>query len=77
MRINLYTEEYNMKLIGNLKKQVEKVNSRDEAKDLIKNAGMMLTDDELEMVAGGIGDNNIIGDQEAVFNLWSNTFGPH
>ena len=43
-----------MKLIGNLKKQVEKANSREEAKDLIKNAGMMLTDDELEMVAGGL-----------------------
>ena len=54
-----------MKLIGNLKKQVEKAKSRDEAKDLIKSAGMMLTDDELEMVAGGIDDNNIIGDQEA------------
>ena len=42
-----------MQLIGNLKKQVEKTNSKAEAKELIKNAGMMLTDEELEMVAGG------------------------
>lgn len=42
-----------MKLIGNLKKQVEKANSREEAKELINNAGMMLTDEELEMVARG------------------------
>ena len=42
-----------MQLIGNLKKQVEKTISKAEAKELIKNAGMMLTDEELEMVAGG------------------------
>ena len=45
-----------MQLIGNLKKQVEKTNSKAEAKELIKNAGMILTDDELEMVSGGSGD---------------------
>ena len=46
-------EGYDMQLIGNLKKQVEKTNNKAEAKELIANAGMMLTDEELEMVAGG------------------------
>ena len=50
-----------MQLIGNLKKQVEKTNSKAEAKELIKNAGMMLTDEELEMVAGG-GHGNFFAD---------------
>ena len=39
-----------MKLIGNLKKQVEKAETKDENKSLIENAGMLLNDDELEKV---------------------------
>ncbi len=47
-----------MKHIGNLKKQVEKAETKDEKKSLIENAGMLLNDDELEKVAGGgYGDN--------------------
>ena len=42
-----------MKLTGNLKKQVEKAQTREEAKEAIENAGMLLEDDELDMVAGG------------------------
>ena len=42
-----------MKLTGNLKKQVEKAESKQEKKSLIENAGMLLSDDELENVAGG------------------------
>ena len=42
-----------MKLIGNLKKQVEMAESKQEKKSLIENAGMLLSDDELENVAGG------------------------
>ena len=42
-----------MKLIGNLKNQVEKANSKEEAKGIIEKAGMQLTADELEMVTGG------------------------
>ena len=42
-----------MKLIGNLKKQVEKAESKQEKKSLIEKAGMLLSDDELENVAGG------------------------
>ena len=42
-----------MKLIGNLKKQVEETNSKEEAKEIIEKAGMQLTDEELDNVAGG------------------------
>ena len=42
-----------MKLTGNLKKQVEKAETKEEMKSLIENAGMLLNDDELENVAGG------------------------
>ena len=44
-----------MKLTGNLKKQVEKAETKDEKKSLIENAGILLNDDELEMVSGGVG----------------------
>ena len=46
-----------MKLIGNLKKQVENAETKNEKKRLIEKAGMLLTDDELEHVAGG-GDSD-------------------
>ncbi len=42
-----------MKLIGKLKKQVESTNTKEEAKYFIANAGMELTDDELDNVVGG------------------------
>ena len=42
-----------MKLIGNLKKQVENAETKNEKKRLIEKAGMLLNDDELEMVSGG------------------------
>ena len=46
-----------MKLIGNLKEQVEKAETKEAAKEVIKEtieeAGMLLSDDELDMVAGG------------------------
>ena len=44
-----------MKLTGDLKNQVEKAESKEEKKKLIENAGMELTDDELDEVAGGFG----------------------
>ena len=44
-----------MKLIGNLKDQVENANSMEEAKGIIEKAGMQLTEDELNMVVGGGG----------------------
>ncbi len=42
-----------MKLTGELKKQVEKADSMDEKKRLIEEAGMELSEDELNQVAGG------------------------
>ena len=43
-----------MKLIGNLKKQVEETKNKKEAKEVIEKAGMELTDEELDQVAGGV-----------------------
>ncbi len=43
-----------MKLTGNLKKEVENAQMKEEARDAIKKAGMLLDDDELEQVSGGI-----------------------
>ena len=42
-----------MKLVGELKKQVEETKNKEEAKEVIENAGMQLTDDELDYVTGG------------------------
>ena len=44
-----------MKLIGNLKKKVENAQTKEEARDAIKKAGMLLDDDEMEAVSGGGG----------------------
>ena len=43
-----------MKLTGLLKDKVTKAETKEEKKDLIAQAGMELTDDELDMVAGGM-----------------------
>ena len=42
-----------MRLIGNLKDQVEKANSQEEAREIIEKAGIELTDEELNQVGGG------------------------
>ena len=42
-----------MKLTGILKDKVSKAETMEAKKDIIAEAGMELTDDELEMVAGG------------------------
>ena len=42
-----------MKLTGKLKEEVEKAETKEEKKSLIKDAEMELTDEELDMVAGG------------------------
>ncbi|MBP5164354.1 MAG: hypothetical protein ILP08_02860 [Lachnospiraceae bacterium] len=42
-----------MKLVGDLKDKVEKSDNKEEAKELIKDAGMELTDEEMDQVAGG------------------------
>lgn len=43
-----------MKLTGDLKGKVEKAENREDAKELIKDAGMELTDEELDQVASGM-----------------------
>ena len=53
--IQLIKEESAMKLTGDLKDKVEKAENQEEAKKVIKEAGMELTDDELDEVAGGFG----------------------
>ena len=42
-----------MKLTGKLKETVAKAESKEQAREAIKKAGMILDDDELEMVSGG------------------------
>jgi len=42
-----------MKQTDNLKKQVDDETDIDTKRSIIENAGMRLTDDELDMVAGG------------------------
>ena len=42
-----------MKLVGDLKDKVEKAANQEEAKEIIKEAGMELTDEEMDQVAGG------------------------
>ncbi len=43
-----------MELIGKLKEQVEQAKDIGEAKNLIEDAGMRLSDEELEQVSGGL-----------------------
>lgn len=44
-----------MKLTRELKEQVEKAESVEEKRQLIEDAGMELSDEELEQIAGGLG----------------------
>ena len=44
-----------MKLTSELKEKVEKTESKEEAKKTIENAGIILSDDEMNQVAGGAG----------------------
>lgn len=43
-----------MKLTGILKDKVDKAETKEEKKDIIAQAGMELSDDELDMVTGGV-----------------------
>ena len=43
-----------MELTGKLKEEVEKAETKEEKKRLIEDAGMELTDEELDQVAGGL-----------------------
>ncbi len=48
-----------MELIGKLKDKMAQAKDKDEAKKIMENAGMKLTDDELDTVAGGTIPYNI------------------
>ncbi|MBQ6442620.1 MAG: hypothetical protein IJJ13_08545 [Lachnospiraceae bacterium] len=45
-----------MQLTGELKEKVENAKSAEEAKKILKDAGVELSDTELDQVAGGQGD---------------------
>ena len=55
-----------MKLVGKLKDKVEKAESNEEAKDLIKDAGMELTEEELDQITGGAGFKNYDPEQRLI-----------
>ena len=55
----MQSKEKRMKLVGDLKKQVEKTNSKEEAKEVIEKAGMLLTDDELDNITGGLDNTQL------------------
>ena len=42
-----------MKLTGKFKTQIDHAAAREEKRDTIKKAGMLLTDDELDQISGG------------------------
>ena len=47
-----------MKLTGKLKTQVDNAATKEEKREAIKQAGMLLSDDELDQVSGGL---NVLG----------------
>ena len=49
-----------MKLTGKLKENVEKAETKEQAKELIANAGMELTDEEMDKVSGGLASDVFI-----------------
>ena len=52
-----------MKLTGELKEKVEKAENKEEAKQTIEEAGMILDDSEMEQVAGGMPIGSAICDK--------------
>ena len=46
-------EVFTMKLIGHLKNEVEQAENKEEAKQIIREAGMLLDDQEMDQVTGG------------------------
>ena len=44
-----------MELTGELKKKVEQAETKEEAREIVKEAGMLLSDEELDEAAGGGG----------------------
>ena len=51
-----------MELTGKLKDKMAQAKDKDEAKEIMENAGMKLTDHELDTVAGGISYDDLYDD---------------
>ena len=51
-----------MELIGELKEKLDKAESNAEKKEILEASGIALTNDELDKVAGGVGDDVEPGD---------------
>ena len=56
------SERVIMELTGKLKELVDKAETREEAKKVIEEAGISLTDEELYQVSGGTGKGNVTTD---------------
>ncbi len=54
IKLMIILGEIKMELVGKLKDEMAQAKDKDEAKEIMENAGMKLTDDELDTVAGGI-----------------------
>ena len=59
-----------MKLVGELKEKVEKAANQEEAKKVIEEAGMELTDEEMDQVAGGYNYDNFLDKFGPKFIQW-------
>lgn len=59
-----------MKLIGDLKEKVENAKTKEEARDTIKEAGMLIDDEELETVSGGLLDIPFIHPEAKYRHSW-------
>ena len=56
-----------MKLIGKLAENVSKAKNREEARELIRSAGMELSDDEMAQVTGGSAVVRIVDDNRQFY----------
>ena len=54
-----------MKLVGKLKEKVEKTEPREEARNTIREAGIELTEEEMEQVVGGGGRSTFFDPERA------------
>ncbi len=59
-----------MKLTGKLKEKVSKAETKELAKELIADAGMELTDEEMDKVSGGFGAQFDALDEELSQSFW-------
>lgn len=62
-----------IKLVGNLKSRVEKAESIEEARSIIRDAGMLLSDDELAKISGGTDYDGPPPDYEAIMPSFPKT----